>query len=186
MSGILINSWDIASVPCSCLSPASPEGLGLLLPVSRALWYTASLKNPGIRMCHTLLWLWGTWHLLKVPGTHLLTLHTRNLNTHNIALNVRSMLPQNCCTQGVCDLIAIWLQNESFLYQLPEEVNPSQCAEQSSYGVMSVEEMHLSPIQLLTPASAKYSPVLIAHGHKSCFIWYFLEKIYLYSSPATS
>lgn len=113
MSGILINSWDIASVPCSCLSPASPEGLGLLLPVSRALWYTAFLKNPGIRMCHTLLWLWGTWHLLKVPGTHLLTLHTRNLNTHNIALNVlqhvASKLLYPRCLWSYCHLAREWI-----------------------------------------------------------------------------
>lgn len=72
-------------------------------------------------------------------------------------------------------------QSKSFPQQLPEGVNPSQCMEESPYGMMSAERIYLSPIQILTPASAEYSSVLIVHSHKSCFIWYILEKIYLYS-----
>lgn len=87
------------------------------------------------------------------------------------------ILPKNSRAQGVCDLIAIWLESESFPYQLPERVNPSQRMEESPYGMMSAEKIYLSPIQILTPASAEYSSMLTVRRHKSCFIWYILEKI---------
>lgn len=71
-----------------------------------------------------------------------------------------SMLPQNSCTQRVCDLIAIWLENLFLISWQRRWIHPNvQNSPHMEWWVL--KEIHLSPIQLLIPASAKYSSVLI-------------------------